>query len=688
MSDVLSENNKRENMKNLFDPQKISQKSDLLFFKNEILKEINQFKTDFSKQNKEIKDDFKDKMKLYELTINTMKDDLQQISSVIASNNFIKEKIEEMDKFKKEITDLSSSNKIKLNFLERETQDNFFRINNIINNSVLYPRVIGNNSKFKNFHEFIDYTLSQMTAANSFQKRIEFDLKSFKDKIDKAIQSLKVQIEMAVNSSSQLVKNGLGETENRIREFVNERVLNIQIKNKELESRVEKAMIDLNKGINNINDKANELNNQLREEIEKFNAEAKILNKNIEECKFDNKEVRTIMNNFEILMEKKSNSEMMIENNREEIVNIVKNLIGNEQLLYNEGKQIISINKIKKESIDFDNNRIQNKNSIKMIKEKKPSSSYIKRNKNYLIESKNKNETSFTKEKEKYKEKSNNNLPKFDMLSEKKNFLNANKKGVNTNNNIYSNNNNPNSMVNSNSINKTYDKEKISNFGTFVEENNKNNNNPIMYHHKRKKILQKYEDDNKNENNISNNQNTNLITIKSLGKKKQEIKNPLKTLLKLKLDIKDIDAKIRNDSEEKTSINDHWNRANKINEKTIENNFPISSRINFKKKKFKEKYGFNSKIEIRNKINYESIGVKDNAKLKATTLKSLYSKDDDDSDKKDNKNNLIDNDKDQISRNENKFSLTEFSNTFNKTNKIIAKLQISKSFKNKYPNQM
>ena len=47
MSDVLSENNKRENMKNLFDPQKISQKSDLLFFKNEILKEINKLKTDF-----------------------------------------------------------------------------------------------------------------------------------------------------------------------------------------------------------------------------------------------------------------------------------------------------------------------------------------------------------------------------------------------------------------------------------------------------------------------------------------------------------------------------------------------------------------------------------------------------------------------------------------------------------------
>jgi hypothetical protein len=201
MSDIFSEKNKRENMEELFDPQKISQKSEFLFFKNEVLKEIKQFKTNFSKQNKEIKDDFKDKMKLYELTINQMKADFQQISLVIASNNFIKEKIEEMEKFKKEINELSSSNKIKLNFLEREAQDNLFRINNIINNSVLYPRVIGNNSKFKNFHEFIDYTLSELSAANSFQKKIEFDLKSFKDKIDKAIQSLNVQIEMAVNSS-------------------------------------------------------------------------------------------------------------------------------------------------------------------------------------------------------------------------------------------------------------------------------------------------------------------------------------------------------------------------------------------------------------------------------------------------------------------------------------------------------
>jgi len=687
MSEIFSESYKRQSMKELFDPEKISQKSDFLFFKNEILKEINQFKNNFLKQNKELKDDFKDKLKLYESEINKMKTDFQQISTVIASNNFVIEKIEEIEKFKKEVTDLSSSNKIKLDFLERETQDNFFRINNIINSSVLYPRVIGSNSKFKNFHEFIDYTLSQLSATNSFQTKIELDLKSFKAKIDKIIQSLKVQIEMAVNTSNQLVQNGLQETENRIREFVNERVLNIQIKNKELESKIEKAMTDLNKGIDIINDKTNELNIHLKEEIEKFNAEAKALYKNIEECKFDNKEVRTTMNNLEILMEKKTDSGFLIENNRNEIVNIVKNLVGNEKTLYDEGKQTISTNKnMNNESIDVDN-RIQNKNSIKMIKEKKPSSSYIKRNKNYLIESRNKNETSFLKEKEKYKDKSNNNLPKFDILIEKRNLLNsnynANKKGTSTNNNIYSNHNNQNSMINSSNNNNIYKKEKITNFNTYVEVNN---SNPINHHHKGKNDLQKYEDYNKNINNTLNNQNANIITIKSLGKKKQELKNPLKTLLKLKLDLKDIDAKIRNDSGEKSSSNDHLNRANKINEKTIENNFPISSRINFQKKQFKEKYGFNNKNEIRNKINYESIGVKDNVKLKATTLKTLYSKDDDD--KKDNKNNLIDNDLNQISRNENKFSLTEFSNTFYKSNKIINKLQTSKSFKNKYPNQI
>ena len=633
MSEIFSENNKRESMKELFDPQKISQKSEFLFFKNEILKEINQFKINVLKQNKEIKDDFRDKMKLYESTINKMKAEFQQLSSIVASHNFLKDKIEEMDKFKQEVTDLSSSNKIKLNFLERETQDNLFRINNIINSSVLYPRIIGTNSKFKNFHEFIDYTLSQLLETNSFQTKIELDLKSFKVKIEKAIQSLKVQIEMAVNNSSQLVKNGLQDTENRTREFVNERVLNIQIKNKELESNVEKAMMDLNKGLNSINEKTNELNNHLKEEIEKFNVEAKALYKNIEECKSDNNEARNTMNDLKIFMEKKTDNEFMNENKKKEIINIVKNIIDNERALYNEGKQSISINKnINNESIDVDN-RVQNKNSIKMIKEKKPSSSYIKRNKNYLIESRNKNETSFNKEKEKFKDndKSNNNLPKYDMLIEKKNFLNTNynnnKKGGYSNNNIYSNHNNYNSMVSSSNINNTYDKEKVSNFNTYAEENN---NNPIMHIHKRKNNLQRYEDDNKDENtnNIFNNQNANLITIKAIGKKKQELKNPLKTLLKLKLDLKDINAKIPNDSGEKTSSNDHWNKANKINGKTIENNLPITSRIDFRKKKFKEKFGFNSKNEIRNKINYESIGVKDNIKLKATTLKTLYSKKD------------------------------------------------------------
>ena len=241
-----------------------------------------------------------------------------------------------------------------------------------------------------------------------------------------------------------------------------------------------------------------------------------------------------------------------------------------------------------------------------------------------------------------------------DYKSACENNYNNNKKGGYSNNNIYSNHNNYNSMVSSSNINNTYDKEKVSNFNTYAEENN---NNPIMHIHKRKNNLQRYEDDNKDENtnNIFNNQNANLITIKAIGKKKQELKNPLKTLLKLKLDLKDINAKIPNDSGEKTSSNDHWNKANKINGKTIENNLPITSRIDFRKKKFKEKFGFNSKNEIRNKINYESIGVKDNIKLKATTLKTLYSKKD--NNQKDNKNNLVENDSNQISRNENKLSL-------------------------------
>ena len=314
----------------------IAQKSvDMLYFKEEILKEVSQFEKNFEKQNKEMKDKLDNKIKLYDSTIDKIKSQFEELSQIVATNTYLKGQIDKYEQFKQDIIDLSGTNQIKYNLLEKETKDNLFKINNIINNSVLYPRVIGNNSKFKNFHEYIDYTLTELTITNNFRTRFDLDFKSFKAKIDKIMQSLKLKIECAINSANLLVQNGLQESELKIKEFIQGKIFDLQVKNNELELKIEKALKELNTGIYNMNNKTTDLSNKLNDEISKFNTDKKVLYKSIEECNNNNKEINNNIQNLENQIKLQEENKFNIENNKKEIIEIIKDAIKEEKMEQN-----------------------------------------------------------------------------------------------------------------------------------------------------------------------------------------------------------------------------------------------------------------------------------------------------------------------------------------------------------------
>ena len=95
----------------------------------------------------------------------------------------MKEKVNNFENFKNEISKMSSENNIKLNILEKETTNNFYRIDKLLNSSIIYPRIIGFNSKFKTFHDFMDYLLNQTSKNITFRDKSEKDLKSYKKKL-------------------------------------------------------------------------------------------------------------------------------------------------------------------------------------------------------------------------------------------------------------------------------------------------------------------------------------------------------------------------------------------------------------------------------------------------------------------------------------------------------------------------
>ena len=314
----------------------MAQKSiDMLYFKEEILKEVSQFEKTFEKQNKEMKDKLETKIKLYDSTIDKMKSQFQELSQIVATNSYLKGQIDKYEQFKQDIIDLSGANQIKFSLLEKETKDNLFKINNIINNSVLYPRVIGSNSKFKNFHEYIDFTLTELTVTDNFRTRFDLDFKSFKAKIDKIIQALKLKIECTINSANLLVQNGLQESELKIKEFIQGKIFDIQIKNNELELKIEKAIKELNTGIYNMNNKTTDMSNKLNEEISKFIDDKKVLYKSIEECNNNNKEIANNIQNLENHVKLQEENKFNIENNKKEIIEIIKDVIKEEKIEQN-----------------------------------------------------------------------------------------------------------------------------------------------------------------------------------------------------------------------------------------------------------------------------------------------------------------------------------------------------------------
>ena len=603
--------NKNEDTNNSLRLSMAQKSLDMLYFKEEILKEVSQFEKAFEKQNKEMKDKLDNKIKLYDSTIDKIKSQFEELSQIVANNTYLKGQIDKYEQFKQDIIDLSGTNQIKYNLLEKETKDNLFKINNIINNSVLYPRVIGNNSKFKNFHEYIDYTLTELTITNNFRTRFDLDFKSFKAKIDKIMQSLKLKIECAINSANLLVQNGLQESELKIKEFIQGKIFDLQVKNNELELKIEKALKELNTGIYNMNNKTTDLSNKLNDEISKFNTDKKVLYKSIEECNNNNKEINNNLQNLENQIKLQEENKFNIENNKKEIIEIIKDAIKEEKMEQNLifGDKNINVESFeassyesKKKKKNVDTNPIEKNTSNEKENEVRNNKYNSFDNKKLIEKATDKNGLSFLKKK--------NNLINLNKKYKYKNnsYVKDSSFNINNMNNIQKSHTNKEFFTNTNYNNfhkikdsETNNVETNNNSILLVKESIKDEQKTLP-----KKVLKLY--------------TNSKIKYLSSGKKLSEIRDPLKTILKLKLDLKDINAQFYSDINlDDLNEKGKKNNRNLSREKTPEKNYPFTGR------KFSDANIENQidAIKYQNTVGIGDRKIKDALKLKSSTPKLM-----------------------------------------------------------------
>ena len=122
---------------------------------------------------------------------------IEEIISFIDSLKDIKNNVNLLLAYKSKSENSLIDLGIKLKSLDKDFNKSIFSINNILKDSVIYPGIIGGSSKFKTFHDIIDYTLANISYSNSF-----------KDKIIKEVNHNKINSEINIEKLKKKSNTG------------------------------------------------------------------------------------------------------------------------------------------------------------------------------------------------------------------------------------------------------------------------------------------------------------------------------------------------------------------------------------------------------------------------------------------------------------------------------------------------
>ena len=378
--------NKNEMEKNGGSPLNINSKkiqNEMIHLKDDILKDLKNFERNYSDKFKSLNKIIDEKLEEFEKRIEVYNQRLFKISQMVVDDRSIKEKIDNISQDKTEIKDQILKIGVKLDKLEKQYDEKIDGIENILNDSVIYSGIIGNKGRFINFHEFIDYMLSQIAKLTITTQKHTSEINSYKGKLESNIQKIKLQNEGILKTANQFSKKLVSESENGIKDIIklyesdfkkmkeeNDKCMNKleefnnEIRNK-LKSEIETEKIKLVEENNKVEKLVSSFEkqiNDLKGSYDKINEELKVINEKIS----INEEIRKMEENRKELQNKNEENKQIDEN---EIINkyLKGEISENQFIIYKELMKLsYLIKNIIKDILEKRNNEnIKNKHSKK-----------------------------------------------------------------------------------------------------------------------------------------------------------------------------------------------------------------------------------------------------------------------------------------------------------------------------------
>ena len=393
-----NETNKNQNNKNLVLNDKIFMK-ELIYFKNDILKEIKELDCRIIIQN-HINNDVNKKLILYNQKLEDLTQKLEDFTNIInhkdGQSSYYNDKLNSLFEFKSKIEQDSITLNYKLNLTAEELKDAINKYDKLIYNNIIYPGVIGFDTKFKNYHEFIDYVLQQIQNLTVFKDKNIIDLKTYKKKIESNVKELGFQMQSLLNTANTYALKNIKLTEERFLDEIkdnNAKIIELKVEHCNFITEMEKKNKELLNEYKKVTDIKQDLKDFIKTTVEtklkklsyNYNNDQilshdhhELIKDNNENNKnnifltnsfYEKKEMNSYMNNSQYSVNR------IIDVNTKNDINNKTNDINNKTNDINEIKHYINLNEDNE-----DNNKIE-KNNQELISKKEVKASTSNKNK-------------------------------------------------------------------------------------------------------------------------------------------------------------------------------------------------------------------------------------------------------------------------------------------------------------------
>ena len=156
--------------KNNFTPKAVN--SELLFFKNDILGDIKQVESKISKKMDKQNEESEKKLVHLQHRLDSLTQKLFSLSNITSENTNAKEKVDSLYQFRSKMEETINNYDFRLKTISKELVETINKYDRIIEGNLYYQGIIGsNNARFRTFHNFVDYVLTNISQFIIFKDK-------------------------------------------------------------------------------------------------------------------------------------------------------------------------------------------------------------------------------------------------------------------------------------------------------------------------------------------------------------------------------------------------------------------------------------------------------------------------------------------------------------------------------------